>query len=393
MTPLTFYREYVSKNKPVIIEGAISHWPALTKWQSDEYLAQVAGEEKVTIDFTPDGRGDSIVDDRLFVTPVEEEMRFKDFLPLLDHAPDASPNEAHGYIETGRNPPGVPYCQHQNSSFTEQFKALHSDAGLDIPLATEALGAKPHSANFWMGSGHSISTMHQDHDENLYAVICGEKIFTLVPPAEEYWLTRRSCPRARWVRSPQPPEGTVEEGVVDRTACDNSDCVFVLDDEEANAADEANADVVNRPFIRALPTPAENAAHMVRKGPFVTELVPGAPAVPWIDMDVDAHPMQYTPGTRRAQLARALAHINKFTVSVKAGQVLYLPAMWFHTVQQRGRTIAVNFWYDMQYDVRFLQLEFMRRVGAAKNEAFQRELAATQEEYTVSEEVRNGDTD
>lgn len=39
---------------------------------------------------------------------------------------------------------------------------------------------------------------------------------------------------------------------------------------------------------------------------------------------------------------------------VKEGQVLYLPALWYHQVAQSGRTIAVNYWHDMEYDCRYL---------------------------------------
>ena len=29
--PLAFHRDYVSPNRPVVIRGAVSHWPALSK--------------------------------------------------------------------------------------------------------------------------------------------------------------------------------------------------------------------------------------------------------------------------------------------------------------------------------------------------------------------------
>ena len=40
---------------------------------------------------------------------------------------------------------------------------------------------------------------------------------------------------------------------------------------------------------------------------------------------------------------------------VGAGDLLYLPAMWYHRVAQpngdsEGKTVAVNFWYDMKFD-------------------------------------------
>ena len=38
---------------------------------------------------------------------------------------------------------------------------------------------------------------------------------------------------------------------------------------------------------------------------------------------------------------------------VRAGQVLYIPAMWYHRVSQSQFTIAVNYWYDQRFDHRY----------------------------------------
>jgi len=34
-SPLVFYRDYVSANKPVVVRGAIEHWPAVHSWTYD----------------------------------------------------------------------------------------------------------------------------------------------------------------------------------------------------------------------------------------------------------------------------------------------------------------------------------------------------------------------
>ncbi len=43
--------------------------------------------------------------------------------------------------------------------------------------------------------------------------------------------------------------------------------------------------------------------------------------------------------------------------------MLYLPALFFHQVSQRedeeGKVIAVNFWFDMSFDVRFNYFTFV----------------------------------
>lgn len=105
LTPLVFYRDYVARNRPVIIEGAIDEWPAMTKW-TNAYLAKVAGDDEVTIDFTPDGRGDCLVMDKLFVTPFEEKMKFRDFLQLIQRekktarrSGNEENNEANGFVD------------------------------------------------------------------------------------------------------------------------------------------------------------------------------------------------------------------------------------------------------------------------------------------------------
>ena len=42
LTPLEFYRSYVTPNKPVVINGVIDKWPALTKW-TNQHLKYVTG--------------------------------------------------------------------------------------------------------------------------------------------------------------------------------------------------------------------------------------------------------------------------------------------------------------------------------------------------------------
>ncbi|XP_030574366.1 bifunctional peptidase and (3S)-lysyl hydroxylase JMJD7 isoform X1 [Archocentrus centrarchus] len=63
--------------------------------------------------------------------------------------------------------------------------------------------------------------------------------------------------------------------------------------------------------------------------------------VPWIPLDPD---LERYPQYRQAQPLHC---------SVKAGEMLYLPSLWFHHVRQSHGCIAVNFWYDMEYDIKY----------------------------------------
>jgi jumonji domain-containing protein 7 len=54
-------------------------------------------------------------------------------------------------------------------------------------------------------------------------------------------------------------------------------------------------------------------------------------------------------------------------VTVRAGEILYLPALWHHHVRQAGRrVIAVNWWHDMRFDLRYAYFKFVRKLEAAE---------------------------
>ncbi|KAI3367379.1 hypothetical protein L3Q82_026184 [Scortum barcoo] len=76
--------------------------------------------------------------------------------------------------------------------------------------------------------------------------------------------------------------------------------------------------------------------------------------VPWIplnplDPDLDQYPQYHR--------ARPLH------CSVKAGEMLYLPSLWFHHVQQSHGCIAVNFWYDMEYDIKYNYFQLLESLS------------------------------
>ena len=59
--------------------------------------------------------------------------------------------------------------------------------------------------NFWMGENRSVSSLHKDHYENLYAVIKGTKRFTLFPPTD-----RPSLPHRQYHSSNFAPLDTID---------------------------------------------------------------------------------------------------------------------------------------------------------------------------------------
>ncbi|KAG5925995.1 hypothetical protein E4U42_003753 [Claviceps africana] len=72
----------------------------------------------------------------------------------------------------------------------------------------------------------------------------------------------------------------------------------------------------------------------------------GADLVPFVTWDPDSPHDNPTPWSRLAKPMR---------VTLNPGDMLYLPAMWYHKVSQssspegEGFVVAVNYWYDMEF--------------------------------------------
>eukprot|EP01119_Soliformovum_irregulare_P002086 TRINITY_DN1215_c0_g1_i2.p1 TRINITY_DN1215_c0_g1~~TRINITY_DN1215_c0_g1_i2.p1 ORF type:complete len:171 (+),score=49.43 TRINITY_DN1215_c0_g1_i2:509-1021(+) len=81
--------------------------------------------------------------------------------------------------------------------------------------------------------------------------------------------------------------------------------------------------------------------------------------LPWIHCDPDNPDLEKYP---------LFEYSNKVQCVVRPGEMLYLPAMWFHQVSQHGdeenRTIAINYWYDMKYGANWCYFKFMEKIIA-----------------------------
>ncbi|ORX96867.1 hypothetical protein K493DRAFT_314303 [Basidiobolus meristosporus CBS 931.73] len=179
-TALEFSR-FVAANRPFVVRGGAQHWPAMEKW-SNQYLTSVLGEEEVTVASTPNGYADAVVDDQYFVMPYETRKKFSEFVHELE------------------NKEGIQYIQSQNGNLNGDYRLLQEDVPEDIEWATSALDKKPDAVNFWMGDTRSTTSMHKDPYENIYVVIAGTKIFTLLPPTDYYCLHEKEFPAATWTK-------------------------------------------------------------------------------------------------------------------------------------------------------------------------------------------------
>ena len=79
------------------------------------------------------------------------------------------------------------------------------------------------------------------------------------------------------------------------------------------------------------------------------DLVPEADTTSWVEIDVQS-PIQ------ACKIHPEYKNVAKFLqkVVVEEGQILYLPAGWWHQVTQETETIACNYWYDRAFNATWL---------------------------------------
>ncbi|KAG0287618.1 JmjC domain-containing protein 7 [Linnemannia gamsii] len=356
-TALQFHR-YVAANRPVIISlppsATTIHspessatpstqrleptakekawaWPAFTKWTND-YLVKTLGSKEITVACTPNGWADAVVDDKYFAMPCEKKMTFEQFLDgmpirtrqrkaqasghasqsdedaLRNGVQDLGLNAGEGHESAADPYQEVRYIQLQNGNLMTEYEELLDDVPAQIPFISEALGKDPDAVNFWYGDERSTTSLHKDHYENMYAVITGRKIFTLIPPTEQFCLHEKQYIAATYV------------------------------DTTDSAASSLSAPATPRYKLE----PMDPVVH-----------------TKWIALNPSHEPEEEIfEKYPRYQMCQP------FKVVVNPGEMLYLPAMWYHQVEQEpdheGKCIAVNWWYDMGFEGdRFSNAAFM----------------------------------
>ena len=325
-----FLRVAVAGYQPVIIRNLeeMKDWPARKSWDL-AFLCDKLAKKKdrvLNVTLTPDGRGDSPKSSsdegdtdtgtdstgtgstgRIFTYPCECSI---------------TPALLQQMLEDPQEDDAVPYLSLQNDNLRTHTPELMEDISPSLNLAREAFGADgevPEAVNLWIGDERSVSSIHKDFFENMYCVISGEKTFTLLPPADVAFLTETELPCRRYVHKEDVSDPRLPAGGP------KSDLFTVH--QRARKDDMV---------LSSSGCPSERLM--------------------WIDSDPD-DPSAYTHHPNLH-----LTHPRR--VVVRAGEILYIPALWYHQVSQTCVTIAVNYWYDMQFDHRWVCYQHMRRSSA-----------------------------
>lgn len=313
---------HVSRNQPFIVRGGANSFPACKKWNA-AYLNTVMSDQAVNVALTPHGNADSV----MALSPSSEEGPSKSRSVFVKPYETTEPFSAVlAAIQSQEQNPNrdVPtrYAQTQNDNLRNEYATLFADVPPSIPFAHIALEKDPDAINFWLGNSSSTTALHKDNYENIYVQVLGRKHFVLLPPVEAACVNERSVLAATY--APQPPART--------------DCTQAL--------------TTNELCVR------------------IDEPVEYVPFATW---DPDVPDQNATPYSRLSQPLR---------VTLEEGDMLYLPALWYHKVSQscseEGLCCAVNYWYDLDFGGGFWSTAgFVRGVGllSLQGDETKREIA------------------
>ncbi|VDC07316.1 unnamed protein product [Peniophora sp. CBMAI 1063] len=266
-TPVEFAR-LVQISRPVLINSYTVQ--GTERWTND-YLSRAMGDRLVSVAVTPDGYADAITrgsDGReYFVEPHVEPMTIRSLLTQLNEDTDPDAQSEALYLQSQNGNLYLDAYSNQSAEGLPELAPLRPDVPYEVPWCSEALGRQPDAVNLWIGGYRSVTSIHCDPYENVYHVVRGCKVFTLLPPTEAWCLRERVYPHAKYTRG---REG--EPLALTPTTPENGD----------------------------------NATATVRWSSIRYPDEEGA-------LPPDAHPM---------------------TITVQAGQTLYLPAGWWHHVRQ-----------------------------------------------------------
>jgi len=220
--------------------------------------------------------------------PHEEDQPFSSFLSTIISQTKADLATSSERL-TGNQE--VLYAQTQNDNLRNEYAGLFSLNHLpdSIPFARIALDQQqPDALNLWIGNSRATTALHKDNYENIYVQLRGRKRFLLLPGLCQPCVAERPL-RAATYRRASPDE--IQAGTADKS--------LYLDLDE------------------------------------------GAEEVPFATWDPDSPEACATPYSHLA---------DPMEIILEPGDLLYLPAMWYHKVSQfctpddEGFVLAVNYW-------------------------------------------------
>jgi hypothetical protein len=157
-----FLDRYYAANRPVILTGEMSDWPALAKW-TPEHLQRTVGSQ--TVEFQGDRSQSGQFE--IHKDAHRREMPFDRLIDLLLRP--ATGNDA--------------YLTAYNSARNRAaLSSLHPDMGFPEKFLTREVDEP--NGMMWIGPAGTLTSLHHDLTNNLIAQVVGRKRLLVLPAAE-----------------------------------------------------------------------------------------------------------------------------------------------------------------------------------------------------------------
>ena len=337
ITPKEFFDKYVKRRRPVVLRSSLDHidkrWKGTKEKWTNDYLCKVAGESSVRVEYRDSKRG-------RFGQGKERTMKMDEFVSLIKQG------DLLHYLTTQDlkvDEEGRPAMM--SSPISELF-----DHG-DFPLRPSLLqNLIPFNLNLWFGNSEdgSSSGLHHDFHDNLYILIRGEKKFRLYSPGDALNMyTQGSVVKVH-------KNGRINyKGQI--TRADGADVLSDVAMSASHRQEEAEKDLANaeQALREGKPGAAEWVSQAEKR---LDDALDSVLSVQMEDsgaeaqndnmslMDSDAHttddkgPLNFCKVNLSLPTDAIQKEYPKFaravgtTCKIKSGEMLYLPAGWFHEV-------------------------------------------------------------
>lgn len=397
LMPQDFYKRFVATRTPVVlINISLDQFPVVSGQRlSPALLRKVAGDDvsiKVESRGTSGNFGSGQKRNQMTVAQLLDQLEGgNEDLYLTTQYTD--PEEEEGTETSSRLPTAVTdWCQPPLTALLGNFPRR--------PRLLDTL--VPQQVNLWMGRSKdgSSSGLHHDHADNIYALLCGKKRFTLFCPGdvdklyvvgdlrevfENGFITYVGGPKvradgaklmdvAKWklANEREDDESEADEEMdraLDTLLAEAGEAGFEDDfdggdsdggsdedgdggSEEEDSDEEEEEEEDEELALPGLKRRPSDSAHEDRKkantDTTASEATPNADPATFSKIPVSV--LHGTASKKETSKFPLLAQATRVTVDLEEGEMLYLPSSWLHEVtsisneSNGGLHMAMNWW-------------------------------------------------